>query len=195
MSFNIPNSATVFAGTKISETVSIRTRSDITAISTNTSMFTGNGTIVAFTPITAPYTSVYSGDTVVFVDRKRMTLAVDYTITGAIVTFLVAPRLNSGIKIVNVPSSTGIVSIGYSVSESGVTGMQGLANLINGAVQVYVPALTANTNIFLTAQQYTVNLGSGFLRVSSRVPGNYFTITSSIANDNCMVAYQMIEPA
>ena len=81
---------------------------------------------------------------------------------------------------------------GLSVKE-GANCKQGTATLVAGAVTVANTSVTANSRIFLTSQ---VDGGTpGFLRVSARVVGTSFTITSSNAADTSTVAYEIFEPS
>lgn len=70
--------------------------------------------------------------------------------------------------------------------------VHGRAALTAGSVTVNSTSVTANTNIFLTCQ--TPAGTPGFLRVSARVAGVSFTITSSSGADTSTVAYLLIEP-
>jgi hypothetical protein len=67
----------------------------------------------------------------------------------------------------------------------------GVANLTGGTVTVADSTITANSRIFLTAQDSNT---SGALRISTRAAGASFTITSSNAADSGSVAYQILEP-
>lgn len=68
----------------------------------------------------------------------------------------------------------------------------GLAVLVGGTVTVNNVKVTANSRIFLTSQ---VDGGTpGFVRVSSRVAGTSFTITSSSGTDTSSIAWLIIEP-
>lgn len=80
---------------------------------------------------------------------------------------------------------------GLLVKEA-ANGKQGIAVLVAGALTVSNTSTTAVSRIFLTSQ---VDGGTpGFLRVSSRVAGVSFTITSSSATDTSTVAYEIFEP-
>lgn len=68
----------------------------------------------------------------------------------------------------------------------------GVATLVAGAVTVSRP-VTAKSRIFLGCQ--TPGGAPGFLRVSARVVGTSFTITSSSGTDTSEVAYLILEPA
>jgi len=73
------------------------------------------------------------------------------------------------------------------------TRLSGSVALVAGTATVSVAAVTSNSRIFLTSQ---LDGGGtvGFLRVSSRVNGTSFTITSSSATDTSSVAWMLIEP-
>lgn len=80
---------------------------------------------------------------------------------------------------------------GLRVAE-GANAKQGTAVLVAGTVTVADTSVTANSRILLTSQ---ADGGSpGFLRVSARVAGTSFTITSSNAADTSTVAYEIFEP-
>jgi hypothetical protein len=80
---------------------------------------------------------------------------------------------------------------GLRVAE-GANAKQGTAVLVAGTVTVADTAVTANSRILLTSQ---VDGGTpGFVRVSARVAGTSFTITSSSATDTSTVAYEIFEP-
>ena len=67
----------------------------------------------------------------------------------------------------------------------------GKATLSSGTVTVTTQLANTNTIIFLTPQD---NSTTGALRVSARVAGTSFTITSSSGSDSGVVAYMMLEP-
>jgi hypothetical protein len=80
---------------------------------------------------------------------------------------------------------------GLFVAE-GANAKQGTAVLVAGTVTVANTSVTANSRIFLTSQ---ADGGTpGFLRVTARVAGTSFTITSSNAADTSTVAYEIFEP-
>lgn len=80
---------------------------------------------------------------------------------------------------------------GLQVAE-GANAKSGLAVLVAGTVTVNTTAVTANSRIQLTSQ---VDGGTpGFQRVSARVAGTSFTITSSNAADTSSVAWLIVEP-
>lgn len=82
---------------------------------------------------------------------------------------------------------------GLQVKEGSNAKMGITAAMVAGTVTVNTTAVTANSRIFLTAQ--TTGAGPGALRVSARVAGTSFTITSSNAADTSTVAWMLVEPA
>lgn len=85
------------------------------------------------------------------------------------------------------------VAGGGLIIREGSNARQGVATLVGGTVTVANTSVTANTRIQLTSQ---ADGGTpGFLRVSARVAGTSFTITSSSGTDTSTVAYLMTEPA
>jgi hypothetical protein len=83
------------------------------------------------------------------------------------------------------------VGKGYSTAE-GTNAKQGTAVLVAGSVVVANTSVTASSRIFLTSQ--ADGGAPGFLRVSARVVGTSFTITSSSPTDTSTVAYEIFEP-
>jgi hypothetical protein len=83
-----------------------------------------------------------------------------------------------------------VSGFGLRVAE-GANAKQGYAPLTTGTVTVNNTTITMNSRIFLTAQD---NNTMGALRVSSRVAGTSFTITSSLSTDSGYVAYEIFEP-
>ena len=81
---------------------------------------------------------------------------------------------------------------GFSLQE-GTNEFMGVATLANGTVTVANTSVTANTRIFLTPQSEVDT--PGFVSVTSRVAGTSFTIGSSTATDDSVVAWLLIEPA
>lgn len=68
----------------------------------------------------------------------------------------------------------------------------GRATLVGGTVTVSDTTITANSTIFPT---HAVDGGTpGWLRVSSRIAGTSFTITSSSGTDTSQVDYVIVEP-
>lgn len=80
---------------------------------------------------------------------------------------------------------------GLAVKE-GTNCKQGVATLSGGTVTVANTRVTANSRIFLTPQD---NNTTGAVRVSARVAGTSFTITSNNAGDTGVVAYEIFEPS
>lgn len=85
-----------------------------------------------------------------------------------------------------------VAGAGLKVKE-GTNATMGTATLVAGTVAVSTTAVTANSRVFLTAQ----NTGGtpGALRVSARTPGTSFTITSTSGTDTSAVAWWIVEPA
>jgi len=75
----------------------------------------------------------------------------------------------------------------------GANARSGVATLVAGAATVNTTEVTANSRIQLTSQ--ADGGAPGFLRVSARVAGTSFTITSSSGTDTSTVAWFMVEPA
>jgi hypothetical protein len=77
--------------------------------------------------------------------------------------------------------------------KEGANATLGRSTLVAGAVTVANTAVTANSEIFAFCQ---VPGGTpGFLRISARVAGTSFTITSSSGTDTSTVAWFIVEPA
>lgn len=95
--------------------------------------------------------------------------------------------------------SAGLVTVlvqaatnGFRASES-ANEKQGVATLVAGTKVVSNTSITANSRIFLTAQE--TGLFTGSLRVSARSVGTSFTILSTVLTDTAVVAYEIFEPA
>lgn len=73
---------------------------------------------------------------------------------------------------------------------TGTNASVGTATLSSGTVTVNTTAVTASSVILLTVQETGTN--NGRIRVSARVAGTSFTISSSDSGDNCVIAYQII---
>lgn len=88
-----------------------------------------------------------------------------------------------------------IASVGRGVRiAEGTNAKMGVVTLAGGAATVANTSVTASSRIFLTGQDD--NGGTpGSLRVSARVVGTSFTITSSSASDISIVAWEIKEPA
>ena len=74
----------------------------------------------------------------------------------------------------------------------GANAKQGVATLVAGTVTVSNTSVTAVSRIFLTSQADGGT--TGYLRVSARVVGTSFTITSGSGTDTSTVAYEIAEP-
>lgn len=93
--------------------------------------------------------------------------------------------------------STGDLSIttagkGLKIKE-GSNARMGVATLSSGTVTVSNTSVTSSTRIFLTPQTDSAN--SGAVWISARTASTSFTIKSSNASDNRVVAWQLVEPA
>lgn len=116
----------------------------------------------------------------------------DATFQAKSFTFNSNGSASLGITLTNGDLSFIALGKGLRLKE-GANAKQGTAVLVAGAVTVANTSVTANSRIFLTSQ---VDGGTpGFLRVSARVAGTSFTITSSSATDTSTVAYEIFEPA
>lgn len=110
-------------------------------------------------------------------------------------------RTNGAASTVTYQKESGTGNTGWRalMSSSGVkvlegsNAKQGVATLVAGSVVVSNTSITANSRIILTSN---ADGGTpGFLRVSARVVGTSFTITSSSGADTSTVAYLISEPA
>lgn len=89
----------------------------------------------------------------------------------------------------NVLSTNGI-NVGSGTNVARIK--HGRATLVGGTITVSDTSITANSRIFVTSN---VDGGTpGWLRVSARVVGASFTITSSSGTDTSQVDYLIIEP-
>lgn len=88
--------------------------------------------------------------------------------------------------------TAGTAGGGLRIKE-GANAMMGTATLVGGTVTVPTTKVTANSRVFLTAQ----NTGGtpGALRVSGRSAGTSFTVTSTSGSDTSAVAWMIVEPA
>lgn len=91
-------------------------------------------------------------------------------------------------------SSFGVATVGQGLRiAEGANAKMGTVTLVAGVATVINSSVTASSRIFLTSQ---VDGGTpGFLRISSRVVGTSFVITSSSNTDTSTVAYEIKEPA
>ncbi len=76
--------------------------------------------------------------------------------------------------------------------KEGSNATSGAATLSAGTVVVSTTKVTASSRIIPTAQD---NNTIGALRISARVDGTSFTITSSVLTDTGVVAWVIVEPA
>lgn len=104
----------------------------------------------------------------------------------------VASILNSSASISGVAISD--QGSGFLIKE-GSNARMGVVTLSAGSATVLNSTVTANTRIFLTVNnQNSLNL-LGFLRVTGRVPGVSFSISTGIALDfGSVIAWLLIEP-
>lgn len=111
------------------------------------------------------------------------------TIAGGVVS---GGNLNAGDILLTLPAGTGTGDNGRLRISSGANKPTGTAVLVGGTVTINHNAVSANSQIFLTSQ---IDGGTvGFLRVSARVAGTSFTVTSSSGTDTSTIAYLIIEP-
>jgi hypothetical protein len=75
----------------------------------------------------------------------------------------------------------------------GSNARMGVATLTLGGVTVSTTAVGANSRIFISSN---ADGGTpGFVRVSARVAGSSFSITSSNGSDTSQVAWMIVDPA
>lgn len=111
------------------------------------------------------------------------------TIAGGVVS---GGNLNAGDILLTLNNGTGTGDNGRLRISSGANKPTGTAVLVGGTVTINHNAVSANSQIFLTSQ---IDGGTvGFLRVSARVAGTSFTVTSSSGTDTSTIAYLIIEP-
>ena len=79
------------------------------------------------------------------------------------------------------------------LKEGAANSTMGRATLVAGAATVATTSVSAASEVFLTCQ--TPGGTPGFLRVSARVAGTSFTITSSSGTDTSVVGWFIVEPA
>ena len=103
-------------------------------------------------------------------------------------------RTAAGVLSVTGGTSFSVTTAGQGLAvKEGSNAKQGVATLVGGTVTVANTSVTATSRIFLTSQ---ADGGTpGFLRVSARVSGTSFTITSSSGTDTSTVAYEIFEAA
>lgn len=83
---------------------------------------------------------------------------------------------------------------GIAIKE-GANARMGVVTLVGGTATVPNTSVTADTRVFLTAQNNGASGTPGTPRVSARVVGTSFTITSTSPTDTSTVAYELKEPA
>lgn len=93
--------------------------------------------------------------------------------------------------------ATGNISIttagkGLKIKE-GANAKMGLSTLVAGVVVVSNTSVDSSSRIFLTPQNSSGTVGS--VRITSKVAGTSFTITSSSLTDTSTIAWQIIEAA
>jgi len=95
-----------------------------------------------------------------------------------------------------VPSGGGSLSwMDFKLNGSPITPqplMYGTATLVAGSVTVLNTNMTANSLILFSVQE--AGTMTGMLRVSARIIGTSFTVSSSSITDTCKIAYEIFEP-
>ena len=127
--------------------------------------------------------------------QQRYLLGTDGTMgwgAGATARDTFLGRTAAGLLSVTGGTSFSVTSAGQGLRVAeGSNAKQGTAVLSAGAATVANTSVTATSRIFLTSQ---ADGGTpGWLRVSARVAGTSFTITSSSATDTSTVAYEIFE--
>jgi hypothetical protein len=98
----------------------------------------------------------------------------------------------NGVQVSNADLSINTLGRGLRIKQ-GANAKQGRAVLVAGTVTVANTSVGANSDILITSQ---IDGGApGFLRISARVNGTSFTITSSSGTDTSTVGWMMLEPA
>ena len=113
---------------------------------------------------------------------------------GASVGTITVPRGTGTLSLIEVDETyigNKQFSSGIGVQE-GSNEFMGVDNLVAGTVTVSNTSVTANSRIFLTAQNSSG--GAGNLYISARSAGASFTITSTDVTDTRSVAWLIIEP-
>lgn len=136
------------------------------------------------------YIRTYSDNTSASIELNTTNSGVTRKLT---IDSVVGIRLDSD----KVSVLTGYLSIdtaggGLRIKE-GTNATMGRATLVSGTVTVNTNKVTATSEIFLTNNN--PNGTVGFYRVSARVAGTSFTITSSSLTDTSDVSWIIIEPA
>lgn len=143
--------------------------------------------------------NISSGDSAKFVnyqsnDTSRFSINKDGTIINKADILSAGIHRNSGF----ISTGNGQISGNLNLTNSGskiniVAGSNasvGVVNLALGVAIVNTTAVTSNSIIFLTVQDQGIQ--NGKIRVSSKIAGTSFTITSSDATDNCSIGWFII---
>jgi hypothetical protein len=102
----------------------------------------------------------------------------------------IATTTDGGEKL-NVAGNINLTTAGNKLkAATGTNAAFGTATLSGGTVTVNTTAVSASSLILITVQETGTN--NGRVKVSARVASTSFTISSSDAGDNCVVAYQII---
>lgn len=100
-------------------------------------------------------------------------------------------RINAtSVLVTNVPVQIQTAGMGLQI-KSGSNCKMGTATLVTGAVVVSNTSITSNSLVFLTSQSDGGVVG--FVRVTSKVVGTSFTITSSSALDTSTIGWMIVE--
>jgi len=119
------------------------------------------------------------------------TLIVPATVTWQPGGPRVQNAVGSALDFANVSARIHAVGKGLMVAE-GANAKQGTGTLVAGAATIANTSVTANSRIFVTSN--ADGGAPGFLRVSARVAGTSFTVTSSSGTDTSTFAYEIFEP-
>lgn len=117
--------------------------------------------------------------------------------TGNAVQLTIQGDANQNL-IINGNGTGGVITANYFSANGGIrvteaaNSKQGVATLVAGTVTVANTSITATSRIFLTAQD---NNTTGPIRVSARIVGTSFTITSGNNADTGVIAYEIFEAA
>jgi hypothetical protein len=99
----------------------------------------------------------------------------------------------AGANLAGIIGNLDIATLGQGLQvKEGVNAKQGVGTLVAGTVTIANTNVTANSRIFITPQE--AGALTGVLRVSARVAGTSFTVSSSIATDTVTFAYEIFEP-
>lgn len=121
---------------------------------------------------------------------------------GTAITFQVTPVNTTTplefVRILNTNASISGIAVshlgsGFLVKE-GSNARMGSVALVGGTATILNTTITANTRIFLTNNSQMALNPIGFMRVTARIPGVSFTISSSQGSDTSTIAWILIEP-